>query len=98
MAFFSFLPDGVRDAFPAETKRGTTMTHTTFITIQQLFADNLTVSRKQKPVLKHLKACKPGGHGRKPSAVHADRRPFVLSFQEERTSQWNSSTTLPDQQ
>ena len=74
------------------------MTTTTIATMQRLFADNLSVSRKQKPVLKRLKACKPGGRGRTFSAAHAVRRPIGMSFQEERTEQWISSTAFPDQQ
>jgi hypothetical protein len=94
---FLFLPDGVRDDFPVETKRGATMTHTTITTMQRLFADNLSVSRKQKSVLKRLKACKPGGRGRMLSVAQMTCRPFGMSFQEERTRQWISSTTFPDQ-
>lgn len=73
------------------------MTSTNITTLQQLFADNLSVSRKPKSALKRLKACKPGGHGRSLSDAHAVRSPIVLSFQEERTDQWISSTAFPDQ-
>ncbi len=73
------------------------MTTTTIAMIQRLFVANLSVSRKQKSVLKRLKACKPCGHGQKCSVTHAERRPVDSCFQEERTRQWTSPQILPDQ-
>jgi hypothetical protein len=94
---FFVSPDGVRDDDPDETKRGITMMNMTTTTIQRRFADHLNVSRKQKPVLKRLKACKPSGRGRTLSAARMTCRPFGMSFQEARTRQWTLSTIFPDQ-
>ena len=67
-------------------------------TTRQFHAASLFVSRKQKPVLKRLKACKPGGHGRFMSVAPAIRRLFIRCFQELGTDQWTLSRAFADQQ
>lgn len=57
-------------------------------------AVDLSVSRKDKLVLKPLKACKPGGQGHFASAALADLVCPALHVQGVRTDQWISTTAI----
>lgn len=72
------------------------MTTLNFDTNRQRPAVNLTVSRKQKSVLKCLKACKPGGHGQASTALMSAALAVqdcpALHVYGARTDQWISTT------